>query len=169
MRARDLAIGFIAACVLFAAGGYLFIVLGGMPIPTKSKPLPLEEAVASKAIGVYLKGSENIKPAFEATEENLVAGAKLYADHCAICHGNRSGEEPMFAKGMFPPPPQLMKDGSWEVGYPPGSVYQLIRGGIRLTGMPGFADLLTEKEIWLLTQALVNADKLPAGAQEHVK
>src|SRR5215472_15087935 len=38
----------------------------------------------------------------QPTEENLTAGAKLYRDHCAVCHGTVDQPKTATAKGMFP-------------------------------------------------------------------
>ena len=42
-----------------------------------------------------------------ATDQGLLAGAKLYREHCVICHGLPVQPETPTAKGMYPPPPQL--------------------------------------------------------------
>ncbi len=158
--------GFFAALAALGLGGYLFLLSGGVPLETHHPPFPGEEWVADKAMEVHLRGSDTVKPPIQQNDFHLTEGAKVYAQHCAVCHGGRSGGVPIFARGMFPPPPQLLKEGSWEVGYPPGSVYKLIHGGIRLTGMPAFGPSLSEIELWQVTLMLVNADQLPAGALE---
>lgn len=160
------AAGFLAALVVLAMGGYLFIATGQLPLETRHPPFALEEWAAKKALAVHLRGTEAIKPPIQVNEFNLVEGAKVYAQHCAICHGGQRGGTPLFARGMFPPPPQLLKEGSWAVGYPPGSVYKLIQGGIRLTGMPAFGESLGEAELWQVTLMLTNANQLPLGALE---
>ncbi len=162
------AAGFLTALAALGLGGYLFLTSGGLPLETHHPPFPGEEWVANKALEVHLRGSSTKKPALNQSEFNLTEGAKVYAQNCAVCHGNRTGGIPIFARGMFPPPPQLLKDGSWAVGYPPGSVYKLIHGGIRLTGMPAFGESLSESELWQVTLMLVNADKLPVGALDFL-
>lgn len=158
--------GFLSALAVIGLGGYAFLIFGGVPLETRHPPFPGEEWLAHKAMAAHLKGSDMVKPPISQSEFNLTEGAKVYAQHCAVCHGGRTGGLPIFARGMFPPPPQLLKEGSWEVGYPPGSVHKLIHGGIRLTGMPAFAGSLSEAELWQVTLMLVNADKLPLGALE---
>ncbi|HEX4605206.1 MAG TPA: cytochrome c, partial [Candidatus Angelobacter sp.] len=36
-----------------------------------------------------------------------------------------------------------------------------VENGIRLTGMPGFKDMLTPTQMWQVSQMLQHADKLP--------
>jgi mono/diheme cytochrome c family protein len=44
---------------------------------------------------------------------------------------------------------------------PPGRIYWKVENGIRLTGMPGFKDMLTPTQMWQVSQMLQHADKLP--------
>jgi mono/diheme cytochrome c family protein len=67
---------------------------------------------------------------------------------------------------MYPAPPQLFHgvgvtdDEAWES-------YWKTENGIRLTGMPGFKDALTETQIWQVTVLVKNADKItePVGKE----
>jgi mono/diheme cytochrome c family protein len=45
---------------------------------------------------------------------------------------------------------------------PPGETYWKVANGIRLTGMPAYKNVLSETEMWQVSQLLANADKLPA-------
>jgi mono/diheme cytochrome c family protein len=69
---------------------------------------------------------------------------------------------------MFPPPPQLFRgvgvtdDEAWET-------YWKVYGGIRLTGMPGFHDRLSDTQMWQVSVLLKSADKIsPAVKAELV-
>jgi len=44
---------------------------------------------------------------------------------------------------------------------PPGKIYWKVSNGIRLTGMPGFNEMLTPTQMWQVSQMLAHADKLP--------
>ncbi len=158
--------GFLSALIALAAGTYIFLISGGIPLETRHAPFAIEEWGVEKAMAAHLNGTDKISPPFAVNEVHLLEGAKIYSHHCAICHGGHSGDTPPIAKTMFPAPPQLLKEGSWEVGYPPGSVHKLIQGGIRLSGMPAFASILNERELWQVSLMLVHADRLPPDAIE---
>ena len=100
---------------------------------------------------------------------NFVAGAEVYRDQCAACHGYH-GKPSSFGGADVSQAPQL-----WEkhrrgdvVGVsddPPGETYWRVANGIRLTGMPSYKDMLTDTEMWQVTLLLANADKpLPPAA-----
>ena len=62
---------------------------------------------------------------------------------------------------MFPLPPQLLSHDEMVTDDPVGATYWKVSNGIRLTGMPGFNDMLTPTQMWQVSQMLAHADKLP--------
>ena len=91
---------------------------------------------------------------------NLLAGAQLYREHCAVCHGLTAETKTAIAKGMFPAPPQLLH-GKGVTDDPAGETYWKVANGIRLTGMPAYRGSLTDEQMWEISQLLATADKLP--------
>ncbi len=69
------------------------------------------------------------------------------------------------SKAMFPPPPQLFEKQDMVTDDPEGTTYWKVTHGIRLSGMPGFADILSDTQRWQVTMLLAHADKLPPEAQ----
>ena len=100
----------------------------------------------------------------KADEASYLAGAKLYKDHCAVCHGLPGQPATAVARGMFPKPPELMQ-GKGVTDDEPGETYWKVVHGIRLTGMPGFRDSLNDTQSWQVSLLLANADKLPDSAK----
>ena len=44
------------------------------------------------------------------TDENLIAGMKLYSMNCAVCHGALNYSPSLLEHSMYPPPPQIILD-----------------------------------------------------------
>lgn len=147
----------------------LFLAFGGMPIATHESPLPFEEKIARYAVGKFLEGSEKLQPPFPASEENLLQGAKVYKEQCAFCHGLPNRTKPISAAGMFPPPPQLFTSEENAAQFPVGSVYWVIKNGIRLSGMPGYDKRLKNEELWQTAQLLQEYKTLPPAVAEALK
>jgi mono/diheme cytochrome c family protein len=84
-----------------------------------------------------------------------------------VCHGLPGQQMTNIAKGMFPRPPQLFH-GKGVTDDPVGETFWIIRNGIRLTGMPGFQESLTEDQMWQVSQLLAHADKLPDSVKEEL-
>ena len=100
-------------------------------------------------------------------EQTYAVGAKLYREHCAVCHGLPGQERTAIASGMFPKPPQLFQ-GKGVTDDPAGETFWKIRNGIRLTGMPGFEKSLSEEQMWDIA-GLLATEKIPAVVLEELK
>jgi thiosulfate dehydrogenase len=158
---KKFVIGVIVGLLIPAIGGYLYIKMGMMPVATSSAPLPMEEKIAKMALRARMAKDPLQQSPIPADEPNLTQGAHIYVDNCAFCHGF-PGEKASFAsKGMFPLPPQLLTGDDMVTDDPPGRIYWKVENGIRLTGMPGFKDMLTPTQMWQVSQLLQHADKLP--------
>ena len=164
-----LLIGLIVGICLPIIAGLVFLLSGGMPVATKGPPLPMERFVAKLSIHSAMRGQEDKPSPVPADEMNLLAGAKIYINHCAVCHGLPNGEKTFIAKGLFPKPPQLFDPDHMVTDDPVGESYWKIMNGIRLTGMPGFVESLTDTEMWQVSQLVYTADKLPASVQQKLQ
>ena len=161
-------LGGVVGLCLPLLGGYLFLISGGMPVATKGPPLPMEKFVARTALHAAMKNEEDKPSPVPADELNLLAGAKTYMNHCSVCHGLPSRQPSFIAKGLFPKPPQLFEPDHGVTDDPVGESFWKVKNGIRLTGMPGFVDNLSETEMWQVSQLVTNADKLPPTVQQSL-
>ena len=98
------------------------------------------------------------------SDEVYAAGANIYRNNCAVCHGLPGRDQTGIAKGEFPKPPELFK-GKGVTDDPAGETYWKVANGIRLTGMPGFRASLSSEQMWQVSLLLANADKLPTTAR----
>jgi thiosulfate dehydrogenase len=158
---RQFVFGFIAALVFIAACGLGYIELGLAPVATASAPLPFEKLITGIALDARVnKEAPKLSPIL-ASNEVYAAGARIYRNDCAVCHGLPGQEQTAIAKGEFPKPPNLFK-GKGVTDDPAGVTYWKVANGIRLTGMPGFSGALSAEQMWQVSLLLANADKLPA-------
>lgn len=157
-------LGLIVGLLLPVVGGYLFIKMGMMPMAASgATPLPMEETVARMALAAQVKKTADKTSPVAADEANLTQGAHVYVENCSFCHGLPNQKPTNAAKGMFPLPPQLFNKDEMVTDDPVGVTYWKVNNGIRLTGMPGFTEMLSDTQIWQVSQMLKNADKLPAA------
>jgi mono/diheme cytochrome c family protein len=103
----------------------------------------------------------------EADPSNLLAGARIYHDSCAECHGLRGQAETPIAKGMFPKPPQFFAHAAED--HPVGQTYWAVKNGIRLTGMPGFGASLNDQQLWQVSLLLAQRDQAPDSIQQLLR
>jgi mono/diheme cytochrome c family protein len=161
---RHFILGFIAALILIAGGGFAYAALGLAPVGTSSPPLPFEKLITGVALDARVNKEAPKSSPLPPSAEAYAAGARIYRDDCAVCHGLPGRDQTAIAKGEFPKPPQLFK-GKGVTDDPPGVTYWKVANGIRLTGMPGFSGSLSTEQMWQVSLLLSNADKLPASVE----
>jgi len=158
-------LGVLVGVLLLAGGVYYYFVSGMAPAAAADDPMPMEKTIASRSLNAHI-GKANIpSPPIPVNEENFIAGAKLYRDNCAGCHGLPEQPAPMIADKMFPHATLLFK-GKGVTDDPPQESYWKAANGIRLSGMPGFKDTLTDTQLWQLALLVANADKIPDSAKK---
>lgn len=147
---------------------------GRPPVAVADPPLPFERQIAHDALDTRIDREMPKTQPVHPDEENFVAGARIYRDQCAACHGFHA-KPSEFGPHMFPDAPQLWEKhpNSEVVGVSddaPGETFWKVDNGIRLTGMPAFHDVLSETQIWQVSVLLANADKpLPPGALQILR
>jgi thiosulfate dehydrogenase len=157
-------VGLILGLFLMPVGAYLYFTGGSAPVATTDSDMPFEKFFAKKALSARIAKEMPKSVPIQPTEANHLAGAELYKQHCAVCHGVPLTPKTAIAAGMYPQPPRLL-EGKGVTDDEPGESYWKISNGIRLTGMPGFSKSLSETQMWQITLLVANADKLPASVK----
>jgi thiosulfate dehydrogenase len=164
---KGLILGIILGALILFAAGYLYFASGQAPVATASPTMPFETKFAKLALHKYLDKLPHPNPAVPQDEANFLQGAKIYKEHCAVCHGLPDQPKTFIAQGMFPKPPQLFQgmgvtdDDAWET-------YWKVSGGIRMTGMPGFVGHLTDTQMWQVTVLVKNMDKISPAVKAEL-
>ena len=159
-----LLVGLIIGLIAVPLCVYLYFVTGSAPVATAAPPLPFEKTLAHGALNARIAKEMPKSVPIPADEPNYLAGAEVYRENCAVCHG-RPGETPTaIARGMFPKPPKLL-EGTGVTDDPAGETYWKVANGIRLTGMPSFSDSLSQTQMWQVSLMLANASKLPESVK----
>jgi thiosulfate dehydrogenase len=162
--ARGFVLGAVAALVALALCIYLAIISGLVPANADAKPSRLEAWMAQRSLRAALEREARQDPnPVPLTDANLIAGIRIYAADCAICHGAADAKPSRIARGLYQSPPQLAKDGVEDD--PEGVTYWKVNHGIRLTGMPAFGKTLEDEQLWQVTLFLKHMDALPPAPQ----
>ena len=158
-------VGLIVGLIVIPVCVYMYFSSGTAPVATSSAPMPFEKMLAGMALHARLRKEMPKAPPIPADEAAFVAGAQVYKDNCAVCHGVPGQPLSAIAQGMFPKPPKLM-EGKGVTDDAPEESYWKIAGGIRMTGMPGFEKMLSSTQMWQVSLLVANADKLPKSAKD---
>ena len=158
--------GFLTAVAAGCAAAYLLIVSGRIPANADATPGSLETWMAGKSLDATLdrEAPKSANPV-PTSDDNLIAGINLYAQHCVLCHGTAAGDSAAsaVAKGLYPRPPQLATDGVEDDAE--GASFWKIKHGIRWSAMPSWGGSLTDQQIWTLALFLKHMNSLPPAAQ----
>jgi len=146
-------VAFIAAAVIIPLG-YKLRTHG---FSAREKPMAIEVWLAEHARDLATPSAVKalVNP-IQPTPMILAGARDHYADHCATCHGNKGDGKTMYGDGMFPPPPDLRQEGTQSLT--DGEIYNIIKNGIRFTGMPGFGG--SDEDNWTLTLFIRHLPKL---------
>ena len=157
--------GLILGAVLAFVAVFAYFATGIAPVATAAPPMPFEKTFANMALHARIDKEMPKTTPITADEPAYVAGAQIYKEHCAVCHGVAGVPQSAIAKGMFPKPPKLM-EGKGVTDDSPGETYWKVSNGIRMTGMPGFENALSTTQMWQVSLLLANADKVPSSAKD---
>jgi thiosulfate dehydrogenase len=157
-----LALGFVLGIIVAFAGGLAYLHFGALPVATADKPFMMEKRIVRLPLDARIRHEKKISP-ISSSEDAFEAGAHIYKQDCASCHGT-PGHDVAFAKYMYPTAPQLWKKHGKRgvVGVSdddPGETYWKVSNGIRLTGMPSYSHVLSDTQMWQVSLLLASADK----------
>lgn len=89
--------------------------------------------------------AQKLKNPEAVNAETIDAGKKLYARHCASCHGpNGKGDGGMALSGGTP---SDLTDDTWDYGSTDGEIFTAIKEGVS-ADMLAYKDKLNDKQIW---------------------
>lgn len=144
MKKRTLAIA--GSVLLLTAAGLALWYIKGHGFSARDKPLAVEAFIARKVRGLAIpSGAKSLENPFPSTPLWLAQARDHFADHCAVCHGNRGDGKTLIGEGLYPPPPDMRTETQTLAD---GEIFYIIKNGIRFTGMPGFGG--SDEDNWRL-------------------
>jgi mono/diheme cytochrome c family protein len=106
-------------------------------------------------------GAELNNPLVAEDPENLARGAIIYANFCAVCHGDTGrGNGPVTTRG-FPPPPSLNGENARKVR--DGQIFHLLTYG--QNNMPPYSSQITREDRW---RVILHIRSLQTQARQQV-
>lgn len=154
----------IVTMILILALGLLFALTGFVSMRADNPPSKMEATLAGHAMDASVaRAAPKVANPVTAEEANLVAGARLYRDHCTLCHGDPVHPKSLLADSLNPPAPQFMNDMA---DMPENQNFYILEHGIRWTAMPGWKNVLTDQQIWQLVTFLSHMHDLPPAAKQ---
>lgn len=161
---RGFILGIIVTIVVIVAVGLFVLETGRVNTQADVAPSALETRIAAPALDASIeRHAPKLTNTIQPTDQNLIDGAQIYSVKCAQCHGDPAHPKSLLAKTLSPPPPQFFGDDRPDK--PENQNYYITVHGIRMTGMPGWKDALTNDQIWKVITFLSHIDNLPPKAK----
>ncbi|HEY1809529.1 MAG TPA: cytochrome c [Acidobacteriaceae bacterium] len=153
--------GLILGLLIVPVGAWMYFSVGNPPVAVADKPFPFEKRIVNVPLHARIDREMPKNAPIEPNEANLAAGAQIYRQQCAACHG-LEGHPSDFGSHMYPQAPQLWvpHGHSGVVGVsddPVGETEWKVANGLRLTGMPSFEKVLSPTQIWQVSLLLKQA------------
>lgn len=158
--------GVVFALIVLSLGGWLYLRLGFADLRAKAPPSWLESQVLLTALHASAAHhAPREKNPIQATEANLLNGARLYRDKCADCHGRPDNPLSDYGASFYPPAPQFMKA---HPALPDRENFYIIKNGVRRSAMPAWGNIMADSEIWEVALFLDHLDKLPPAVGQEL-
>jgi mono/diheme cytochrome c family protein len=159
---RTFLLGVVAGALLFILCGVAYLRLGFAEVRADLAPAGWEARLMKPAVhaSVRRRAPEMPNPVVP-TEENLIAGGKLFISGCSGCHG-RAGSEEDISGSLFPPIPQFHKEGT---SYTEAQIFWIAKHGIRRTGMFANGKWNSDQELWTMAAYIKRMHELPPAVR----
>jgi len=155
-------IGFLAIVAAIVAAVYFF---GGFfsIAASEADPAIVDRMLVQVRQASIARHATDTPPAEDASA--VPAGARAFATRgCVNCHGAPGVDWAKWSEGLRPDPPDLKKIADQRQR---NELFWVVKNGIKMTGMPGFAASgASDAEIWTIV-AFVK--KLPSVTAEDYK
>ena len=161
---RALMFGWLLGVLTPLALGLGMAWLGLLPSRANAPQPEWTKAVSQMALYNYVarQAPRAVSP-FASTENNLMAGLKVFKTECSGCHGN-PGSPSAYGGSFYPAAPQF---ADVPPRLPVYELFWIIRNGVRYSGMQAHDrgwdndEAKSDEQIWTVALFLSQLDTLP--------
>jgi len=144
---------------LTAVGTGAFIWSGAYNIAADDPHWPLTESVIRTVRDSSVEARLSGIAAPNLDDESLIrAGSGNYDAMCAGCHLEPGEDHSELSTGLYPSPPDLVRDGIDD----PAEAFWIIKHGIKMTGMPAWGKSMEDEYIWGMVAFLQRLPEMSA-------
>ncbi len=171
---RKFVMGVLLGILILPTVLFGVVYLGFFPALANAHPPRWEKALARLALSAYVaRHAAHLKNPISATDENLLAGMRVFKDACAGCHGDPNARSD-FGASFYPPVPQFVETPPRE---PDWQLFWIVKNGIRYSGMSAWDGQWhndkaeSDDRMWKVVTFLSHLETLPpaVNAEWHKK
>ena len=157
----------LGAGVLGAAAGFVVFKAGWYNIGATALHMQPVHDVLEQAMreSVEYRARDIAVPAALASTQRIGAGAIVYRDKCAQCHGAPGFAQSDHGQAMQPVPGPLVDAAR---RWTPAELYWITRHGIKMSGMPAWEFHLSDGDLWSVVAFMQHLPTLTPGAYRDI-
>jgi mono/diheme cytochrome c family protein len=158
-------LGALVTLVVLAAGGLLYLRLGWADVRADVPPSQLESSLLHMAVHASVRRhAPEVPNPVAPSDDNLIAGGKMYLNECAGCHGT-PGKARKWDAPLNPDAPQLPQAGT---EYSEAQIFWVAKHGIRRTGMFANGFWESDQKLWTAAAYIYRIKNLPAPVAAEI-
>jgi mono/diheme cytochrome c family protein len=125
-------LGFVIGILTLPALALAMAWMGWLPALANAQPPGWEKTFAQMALNNYVaRYAPHLSNPIPATDENLLAGLKVFRDACAGCHGDPNDASD-YGASFYPHVPQFAVNPP---RLPDWQLFWIVKNGVRYSGM----------------------------------
>jgi mono/diheme cytochrome c family protein len=160
---KNFLLGVVLTLAVLFMGGFLYLKLGFAEVRGDLPPSKFETYLMREAVHASVRrNAPELPNPVSPTDENLIAGGKMYFNDCAGCHG-QPGKPDQSSDTLFPRIPQLPTTGT---DYTEAQIFWIAKHGIRRTGMFANGKWYPDEKLWTVAAYIKRIKSLPPQVQE---
>ena len=162
---KSFVLGVICTIAVSIVGLLAYLLLGFAEVRGDVPGTRLESRLMNAAVHSSVRRhAPELANRFAPTDENLIAGGKIFLNECAGCHGT-PGKATDYADTLYPPVPQLPKVGTQ---YTEAQIFWIAKHGIRRTGMFANGKWESDEKLWKAAAYIKRIKDLPPPVEQAV-
>ena len=159
-------LGSLTTVVVLAIAGFAYLRLGLAEVRADAEPSRLESSVMRMAVHASVRRqAPEIASPVVPTEENLIAGGKIYLNECSGCHGT-PGVPRKEADSLNPPAPRLVEVGT---EYSEAQIFWVAKHGVRRTGMFANGVWDNDQKLWTVAAYIKRIRSLSPRVSDEIQ
>lgn len=162
---KQFLLGSLCTALVFIVGGVIYLRLGLAEVRGDARPSRLESSLMQMGVhaSVRRQAPDTTNP-IAPSEENLIAGGKIYLNECSGCHGTPG--KPNEPDSLNPPAPHLAQVGT---GYSEAQIFWVAKHGIRRSGMFSNGVWDSDQKLWTVAAYIYRIKNLPPRVAQEIQ
>jgi mono/diheme cytochrome c family protein len=157
--------GVLFTVLVLLVGGLAYLRLGFAEVRADLPASRWEKEMMFSAVHASVRRrAPDLPNPVPPTDENLIAGGKIYLDGCAGCHGT-PGKPDTSSDTLYPPIPQLPETGTT---YTEAQIFWVAKHGIRLSGMFANGKWDSDEKLWTVAGYIKRIKSLPPNVEQQL-